>query len=167
MLGLLYVFYYNDTRHEFNCKLQWDSDLYIEPLVLCNISGTTNFSLLSYFSGVTLRRLIIMLVCVFNAIIGFVLVKSFFATDKTRKVLRMVDPTVPVMAYEPVMKQQNTDLGFLLQLASRDNLREKHPCFNLRKGFDRFKTSFLKKTSKNLKKYASNENGSFGKRMCL
>ena len=37
--GLLYVFYYNDTRHEFNCKLQWDSDLYIEPLVLCNISG--------------------------------------------------------------------------------------------------------------------------------
>ena len=91
------------------------------------------FVLWLYISGIALRRLIILLVCIFNAIIGFVLIKSFFATDKTRKVLRMVDPTVPVMAYEPVMKQQNTDLGFLLQLASRDNLRDKHPCFNLRK----------------------------------
>ena len=87
------------------------------------------------FQGVTLRRLIILLVCLFNAVIGFVAIKSFYATDKTRKVLRMVDPTVAVMAYEPIMKQQNTDLGFLLQLASRDNLREKHPCFNLRKDF--------------------------------
>ena len=73
----------------------------------------------------------IAVICFINGVIVLVSLKSFTDTDKTRKLLRMVDPTISSMGHEARMKRENTDLGFLLQLAATDNLREKHPCFNL------------------------------------
>lgn len=83
------------------------------------------------YKGITLRRLMIAVICFINGVIVLVSLKSFTDTDKTRKLLRMVDPTISSMGHEARMKRENTDLGFLLQLAATDNLREKHPCFNL------------------------------------
>ena len=86
--------------------------------------------------------MMVVVICAVNAFVVLVLLKSFFASDKTRKILRMVDPTVPSKEFENKMKESETDLGFLLQLASGDNLRDKHPCFNLRRRAQNFQSFF-------------------------
>ena len=63
----------------------------------------------------------------------------------------MVDPTVPSKEFENKMKESETDLGFLLQLASGNNLREKHPCFNLRKSAKKLICNFIYSGSLNVK----------------
>ena len=41
ILGLFYMIYFQDERHEFNCELEWDANLLIRPLVLCNMQGNS------------------------------------------------------------------------------------------------------------------------------
>ena len=40
------MIYFQDERHEFNCELEWDSNLLIRPLVLCNMQGNSSAALL-------------------------------------------------------------------------------------------------------------------------
>lgn len=63
--GLFYIVYFQDERHEFNCELEWDSNLLIRPLVLCNMQG------------VQIRRLMVSIICVVNLILVFVVIYCF------------------------------------------------------------------------------------------
>ena len=63
--GLFYMVYFQDERHEFNCELEWDANLLIRPLVLCNMQG------------VQIRRLIVAIICIVNLILVFIVIYCF------------------------------------------------------------------------------------------
>ena len=63
--GLFYMVYFQDERHEFNCELEWDSNLLIRPLVLCNMQG------------VQIRRLMVAIICIVNLILVFIVIYCF------------------------------------------------------------------------------------------
>ena len=63
--GLFYMVYFQDVRHEFNCELEWDANLLIRPLVLCNMQG------------VQIRRLIVAIICIVNLILVFIVIYCF------------------------------------------------------------------------------------------
>ena len=65
ILGLFYMVYFQDERHEFNCELEWDSNLLIRPLVLCNMQG------------VQIRRLMVAIICIVNLILVFIVIYCF------------------------------------------------------------------------------------------